>query len=218
MFAGFALTAAAVCSGIAYIWAIYAGAPVLRYLFKPLTTVLILLVALTLPEPVSPLYRILIAAGILFCLAGDVFLMLPGDFFLWGLVGFLIAHLFFIAAYLEQAGGFHVHRFLLILFAIYGVILLYLLWPHVGPLRLPVLIYALVLLCMGWQAGELWWSVRSLSALLALGGALLFLVSDSILALDKFRAPIPHRDLLIMSSYYAALLLIAWSVQRFEQA
>lgn len=216
MFVSFVFTAVAVCSGITYIWATYAGGPALRYLFKPLTTALILLIVLTLPDPVSPLYRMLIGAGVLFSLAGDVFLMSPGDFFLWGLVSFLVAHLFFIAAYLEQA-GFHVHWFLLTLFAIYGVVLLYLLWPHVGALRLPVLIYALVLLSMGWQAGELWWSTRSLSALLALGGALLFLASDSILALDKFRAPIPHRDLWIMSSYYAALILIAWSVQRFEQ-
>ncbi|BAL98729.1 MULTISPECIES: lysoplasmalogenase [Caldilinea] len=216
MLTSFAFSAAAICSGIAYIWAAYAGGPLLRYLFKPLSTALILLTALTLPEPVSHLYRILIAVGLLFSLAGDIFLMLPGDFFLWGLVSFLVAHVFFVAAFLEQT-GLQIHGHLLILFTLYGALLLYLLWPHVGALRLPVLMYALVLLLMGWQASERWWSMRSASTLLAMVGALLFIASDSILALDKFRAPIPHRDLLIMSSYYAALLCIAWSVHHFEQ-
>lgn len=216
MFTSFAFSAAAICSGIAYIWATYTGGPLLRYLFKPLTTALILLTALTLLDPVSHLYRILIGGGLLFSLAGDVFLMLPDDFFLWGLVSFLVAHVFLIAAFFEQI-GLQIHGHLLILFTLYGVLLLYRLWPHVGALRLPVLVYALVLLIMGWQAGERWWTVRSASALLAMVGALLFIASDSILALDKFRAPIPHRDLLIMSSYYAALMCIAWSVHRFEQ-
>jgi uncharacterized membrane protein YhhN len=68
---------------------------------------------------------------------------------------------------------------------------------------------------MGWQAAALWWAVRDTAALLAMAGALLFIASDSILALDKFRASIPQRDLLIMSTYYGALLLIAWSVYSF---
>ena len=46
------------------------------------------------------------------------------------------------------------------------------------------------------------WGVRDTAALLAMIGAILFLASDSILALDKFRSPLPQRDLLIMSTYY----------------
>ncbi len=45
-------------------------------------------------------------------------------------------------------------------------------------------------------------------------GALLFMLSDATLALNKFRAPIPQHDLIIMTTYYGAQLLIAWSVQR----
>lgn len=214
MVASWVLSAAAILSGAIYIWTTYAGAQMQRFVFKPLTTALILGVALALPDAVSPLYRILIVVGILFSLAGDIFLLAPNHWFVWGLVSFLIAHLFFIVSYVERA-GVHVHWHLLTPFAFYGVALLYLLWPYVGNLRLPVLIYALVLLTMGWQATELWWGMRDLAALLAMFGAVLFVVSDSILAFDKFRAPIPHRDALIMSTYYGALLLIAWSVHSF---
>lgn len=214
MLASWILTAVAILSGAVYIWTTYAGTQAQRFLFKPLTTVLILVLVLALPGAVSSLYRTLIVAGIVFSLAGDIFLMLPQNFFVWGLVSFLVAHFFFVAAYVARA-GFQMHWWLLAPFAIYGALLLYMLWPHVGELRLPVLIYALVLLAMGWQATELWWVLRDAAALLALLGAVLFVASDSILALDKFRAPIPHRDVLIMSSYYGALTLIAWSVHQF---
>jgi uncharacterized membrane protein YhhN len=209
-----ALSFAAIISGGVYIWAARAGSPTLRYIFKPLTTVLILALALLLPDAVSPLYRTLIAVGILFSLGGDIFLMLPRDAFVWGLASFLVAHLFYIAAYIARA-GLQLNWLLLAPFVLYVAVLLYLLLPHTGAVRVPVILYAVVLMAMGWQAAALWWAVRDTAALLAMAGALLFIASDSILALDKFRAPIPQRDLLIMSTYYGALLLIAWSVYSF---
>lgn len=214
MFVSLALTAATILSGVTYIWTTYAGTQAQRYLFKPLTTVLILLLALVLPDAISPLYRTLVVLGILFSLAGDIFLMLPVKWFVWGLVSFLVAHLLYVAGYVVR-GGFQLHWAILAVFVLYGAILLTLLWPHVGDLRLPVIIYAAALLMMGWQATEMWWVIRDRAALLAMIGALLFVASDSILALDKFRARIPHRDVLIMSTYYSALLLITWSVHQF---
>jgi uncharacterized membrane protein YhhN len=207
------LTGAAVIFGAAYIWSIDAGTPTQRYLFKPLTTILILGVALTLPDPISTLYRLLVAVGILFSLGGDILLSLPRDAFVFGLVSFLIAHLFFIAAYLSR-GGFGFTPWIFVAYAIVFGALLALLWPHVGALRLPVAVYALVLAVMGWQAAEQWWLLRDGSAFLAMVGAALFMVSDAVLAFNKFRAPTPYRDLTVMTTYYGALLLIAWSVQR----
>lgn len=214
MAVGLALTLAAIISGGVYIWVARAGASTQRYIFKPLTTALILLLALTLPDAASPLYRALVVAGILFSLGGDIFLMLPRDAFLWGLVSFLVAHLFFIGAYAAR-GGWQGNWLLLALFLLYVAALLSLLLPHVGAMRAPVILYALVLMTMGWQATALWATMRDVASALAMAGALLFLASDSMLALDRFRAPIPQRDLLIMSTYYGALLLIAWSVHKF---
>lgn len=210
------LSAAAVLSGAAYIVATY-GAPLwLRYTLKPLTTLLILAIAATCSDPISTFYRTLIVAGIAFSLAGDVFLMLPGNTFVFGLVSFLVAHLFYLAAY-RSVSGFHFTWWLALPYALYGLFMLYLLWPHVGDLRIPVIIYAAVLVIMGWQAAEQWWHVRDTSMLLAMLGGILFILSDTTLALNKFRAPVPHRDLIIMSTYYAAQFLIAWSVYRFPK-
>ena len=167
-----ALTFAAIISGGVYIWAARAGSPTLRYIFKPLTTVLILALALLLPDAVSLLYRVLIALGILFSLGGDIFLMLPRDAFVWGLASFLVAHLFYIAAYIARA-GLQLNWLLLAPFVLYVAVLLYLLLPHTGAVRVPVILYAVVLMAMGWQAAALWWAVRDTAALLAMAGALL---------------------------------------------
>ena len=210
------LAGAAIISGVAYIAATYGGAPWLRYTLKPLTTLLILGLAASFANPVSPLYRTLIIAGIAFSLAGDVFLMLPQNTFVFGLVSFLIAHIFYIFAY-RSVSGFHMTWWLALPYIVYGFFMLYLLWPHVGDLRIPVIIYAAVLMIMGWQAAEQWWHVRDMSMLLAMIGAMLFILSDTTLALNKFRAPVPQRDLIIMSTYYGAQFLIAWSVYRFPR-
>ena len=81
------------------------------------------------------------------------------------------------------------------------------LWSGAG------VVYAAVLMVMGWQAAEMWLTWRDWSTLAAMLGAVLFMLSDSTLALNKFRAPVAQSDTIIMSTYWAAQLLIAWSVR-----
>lgn len=190
----------------------YRGPGPLVYLFKPLTTVLILLVALFTSTPVTPAYQWLVVLGLLFSLAGDVFLMLPRDRFVAGLVSFLIGHLFYIAAFAVQAGGTLALPGLLA-FAAYSVLLLATLLPRTGRLRVPVIAYAVVLSTMGWQASAQWAMHDDMRSLLALAGAVLFILSDSILALDRFVRPFAAAQALLLSTYYLAQWLIALSVQ-----
>lgn len=189
----------------------YRRSPWLHYLCKPLTTVLILLVALLAPAPVTPVYQVLIVAGLVFSLAGDVFLMLPRDRFVAGLVSFLLAHLFYIAAFAVVAGGEPALP-ALALFALYGAGLLGVLLPRVGSLKVPVAIYAAVLSAMGWQAAAQWVAHDDLRTLLGLVGAVLFLLSDSILALDRFVRSFAAAEALLLATYYLAQWLIALSV------
>jgi uncharacterized membrane protein YhhN len=207
------LTLAALAGSLVYITTLRNDGDRLHYTLKPLTTLLIAGIALTIETPLSELYRWLVIAGLLCSLAGDVFLMLPGERnFVPGLVSFLVAHLFYIAAY-RTRGDFGFTWWLALLYVAYAAALLYLLWPHIGSLRIPVVIYAAVLMVMGWQAAELWLTWRDWSALAAMLGAVLFMLSDSTLALDKFRGPIAQRSVIVMSTYWAAQLLIAWSVR-----
>jgi uncharacterized membrane protein YhhN len=198
-------------SAFIHIRAEYRGPRRNVYIFKPLTTSLIILTALLLPDAVPAPYKWLIIAGLLFSLGGDVFLMLPQDRFVFGLVSFLIAHLFYIAAFTRQT-GFQFTPWVLAAYLIYGGVMLYLLWPHLGSMKGPVTVYMAVILVMGWQATERWLTLGGLGALLAAVGAILFVISDSTLALDKFRGQFASARTIVLTTYFAAQWLIALSV------
>ena len=179
--------------------------------FKPLTTVLIILIALN--AGISGSYALAILTALIASLFGDVFLLFESKFIL-GLVSFLIAHIFYIKAFYSGFSGFGLLFFALPLL-LYAVIMLRLLWPGLGRLKLPVLVYISAILLMAYQAAEVYYHSHSLSAIFALVGALLFTFSDSALALNKFRKPFNNAQLIILSSYYLAQWLIALSLYRF---
>jgi uncharacterized membrane protein YhhN len=197
-------------SALANIAADARGRARLVYVFKPLTTGLILLLALTVPAPLSAFYRAAITAGLLFSLAGDVFLMLPRDRFVAGLVSFLVAHLFYSAAFASRASTLPlVPAFLL---GAFGAVLLWCLWPRLGRLRVPVTVYSLVLLAMAWLAVAQWVSGDGMRGGLAAAGGLLFVASDSMLALERFGAKHRYGQAAVLATYFAAQTLIALSV------
>lgn len=196
------------------------GWRVLHWIGKPLATLLLLGLAGSTVRPLSMRYRRRVCAGLLCALLGDVLLMLPGDFFVPGLVAFLCGHVCFIAAWLDDSRfGVRPPAWLACLAA--AAVLVVLLWPRLAPaLRLPVIVYAAVLACMAGQAlGRAAWHAALRDALAAPArraafGGVCFMVSDSLLAWDRFRAPLPLAPLWILGSYYLALWAIARSVAR----
>ena len=127
------LTLLAILSASLHIRAEYYGPQYHIYLFKPLTMVLILLIAIQAGQPDASRYKYAIIAGLICSLAGDVFLMLPSDRFVDGLVSFLIAHLFYIAAFTAGAGFAFSWR--LLPCAIYGIVIFSVLAPHLGKMK-----------------------------------------------------------------------------------
>jgi len=181
-----------------------------EYVFKPLTTCLIIAIALLAADPISPAYRALIVAGLVASLAGDVFLMLPGRF-VPGLLSFLVAQILYTVAFTYESSG-QAPIWYVIPFALYGVVMLRWLWPHLGSLRIPVVIYLAAILIMAYQAANRWLETEQDGTLLALLGAYLFVASDSALAVDRFRGRFRGVDFWVLSTYFAAQLLIALSV------
>ncbi|KAA0071692.1 lysoplasmalogenase [Rhodanobacter sp. T12-5] len=197
-----------------------AGWQWLHWISKPLATALILLLAWRSVPPLSLRYRRWVLAGIACSLLGDILLMLPQDLFVAGLLAFLGGHLCFLVALLGDS-RFSARQPLLLACLAYGAINLYLLWPSIAaPLRLPVIVYVLVLTSMAGQAlvrarqfarrGD----AQARSARRAAVGALLFMLSDSLLAWNRFDGPIPLAALWVLATYYLSLWWIARSVAR----
>jgi uncharacterized membrane protein YhhN len=183
--------------------------PWLAFVFKPLTTVLIVWQAWPRGRQ-QPEQRRWVLTGLLLSLAGDVALLWPREGFLLGLVSFLLAHLAYLRAFTRaQRLAARVGPF--VFYALVAGVILALLWPSVpGGLRLPVLAYVVCLGTMAAQAAVLWRSAPRDAATrrLAVGGAL-FLLSDALLATNRFALPLPAASLWILSSYWAAQFCIA---------
>ncbi len=203
------LTLLAALSAVLHIRAEYRGPRWCVYIFKPLTMGFIVLIAFTGP-PGSGAYRHLVIGGLLFSLAGDVFLMLPSDCFVAGLVAFLVAHLFYIAAFAPVAGALQWWPVLPL--AAYGVGIYRILAPGLGKLKRPVLAYIAVIMVMAWMGWEQWFQAGRTGALMIFAGALLFVVSDTVLALNRFGRGFKAARALNLSTYFAAQWLIAGSV------
>jgi uncharacterized membrane protein YhhN len=134
--------------------------------------------------------------------------------FLLGLGSFLIAHLVYIALFrkykasvLWKLSSPRVWGVLAILIALGSI--LGILWQSLGSMLIPVLVYSLVLSCMGISA-----MLTDLGTPLAGFGGLLFIASDAMIALNRFRSSFPGHEQLIWITYYLAQFLILLGVER----
>lgn len=206
-----AFLAAAALSVALQLRAEYRGPRWQVYLCKPSTTALLLLLAVLSTTAHGARYQQAVVIGLACSLAGDVLLMLPRDRFVAGLASFLLAHVAYIVAF--SAGvPIGTAPALLVPLAAMAALFLWLLWPGLGKLRLPVVLYSATILLMVWQAWGWHWAFDTPGSRLAALGATLFMASDAVLALNRFRRPFPGAQAVIMLTYVAAQALIALSV------
>ena len=163
----------------------------------------------------------LIVLALLFGCTGDIFLMLENEekWFMFGMVGFLIGHIFYVIAFLLSIGG-HLMSFPLwgILLLFPYIIILLLIFPrikdHMGELKIPVYVYMAVILFMHFSA------ILRLAAfdifcpcfLLVWIGSILFILSDSLLAIDNFNDNIEIPPFYTMLTYILGQFLIAQGI------
>src|ERR1700744_911016 len=187
--------------------------PWLNFAFKPLATLCVIAWA-ALGRSDDALVKRWVVIGLVFSLAGDVALLWPLQGFLVGLVAFLLGHVSYLVAltrrvkFLASPPAFGV-------WAIVAASVLASLWAGVPPeLRVPVLVYVCALAAMAAQATSVWLPPpRAPDAarwrIVAIGGAL-FVLSDAILATDKFVGGIPMPTLWNLSIYW----LWQWVMRR----
>ena len=147
-------------------------------------------------------YRRWISLGLIFSLLGDVLLAWPGDLFVFGLGAFLLAHLAYLKAYLSDCRRLALLP-LIVAAAVGAVLLGVLIRQGLGPLLVPVVIYGMAISAMLWRAlARLGSDVPKRSALLAAGGAVAFVFSDSVIGIDRFVAPFHAAPYVIILSYW----------------
>ncbi len=181
----------------------------IHYAFKPLTMVLIISLAwervLSSPSP----YAYLVISGLFFSLFGDIFLMLPKDRIKLGLVAFLGAHLLYLLAF---SRGIEVRSFFVTVPVLAGGAIVYgLIFRSIKGLRLPVLVYILVISLLVWVAVNRFLTFGNTESLLVMAGAILFFFSDAVLAINRFYRKFFLAEILTLGPYFASQLLFALS-------
>jgi uncharacterized membrane protein YhhN len=206
---------AAGCATLAVLsapWALQAAW--MNVVFKPLATALIM--AWAWPRGMGDPARRWVLAGLALSWAGDVALLWQQQGFLPGLVSFLAAHACYLVAFTRGT------RWLAwwpaaVLYGGLAATVLAALWPGIpAGLGGPVAVYVLALATMSAQAASQWQArvgtLRAGAAARAAAGGALFMLSDALLATDRFAAPLPAASLWILASYWLAQGLIASSL------
>ncbi len=187
--------------------------PYLRFFTKPLIMISLLVIYLISLWKFQIKATIPMIVAIIFSLLGDVFLLFKGDIaFMLGLGSFLIAHLGYIVVFIkdqkmtqyEKGPVLRRRPGLIAPFGLYTIILLVLLWSDLGALKIPVVIYSLTIMMMGLTALNRWRYVHLVCIGWVMTGALLFIISDSLIAINKFLIDFPLSGFWIMLTYIVA--------------
>ena len=179
------------------------------YALKPITTILIVLFALFHGyRSEKEIFKVTIF-GLLFCLLGDILLM-KESLFVYGLGSFLIAHILFIISFVKVDGFKNYFKPFIVILILGGGFYIFL-YPFLKELAIPVLIYVLCIMLMAWQGVGLYIWKKKKPFLFIVFGAILFMISDSVIALNKFVYSFELSNLVILSTYWVAIFFLAKS-------
>ncbi len=204
----FIIAALSLAVSVAYLGLLNGVAPTLRTAMKTASVLILSILPLTyVGTPNAPLLGLLLlAAALALSALGDFFLALKDEsrFFVPGLVSFLAAHVVYLVAFLPHAGmpsGMALVVFIAALAA--AALLLVRIAPNLGRLRLPVFAYFAVIMTMVAAALAIKEASWELGA-----GAIVFALSDSLIAVRKFAAPFPFVNEAVWITYVAAQFMI----------
>ncbi|MHA1306883.1 MAG: lysoplasmalogenase [Candidatus Heimdallarchaeota archaeon] len=159
-----------------------------------------------------------IFVGLLFGLAGDLLLINRPDpeeqklLFMLGLVSFLLGHIFYVVAFIWSVTAPYTYTLwtlgIAIPIIIYGVLIGIKILPNAEEMKIPVLVYILIIFSMGIIATMLYGEMSTIGYIMLLVGVLLFIISDTINAWYKFIKEFQYERLLVMSTYLVSQFFI----------
>lgn len=190
---------------------IYFDQPQLRWFTKPLLMPLLMMGFYVSSAQRNTRAFLLIVAALFLSWGGDVLLQVEG-MFMPGLVSFLLAHIFYIIYFIKtgkETKGLVQQKPAIALFVlIYILIFLWLLFPYLDALKIPVTVYGITISSMLLLALNTKHKLQDKTASLFMFGAVLFVISDSVLAVNLFAYKHLVLSLVVMITYAAAQNLI----------
>ena len=202
------------------LYAVYSGNETIRYASKTLLMPMLVARFVTDTKSSALSLKKWVILALVFSWMGDILLMfesLNSNYFIFGLIAFLIAHVFYIVLFdqIRVKEKFKQSLLPLLPIAIYYFLLISLLQPNLGGMQKPVSIYGLVISVMLSFAADLWRLRDKTVSFLIIFGALLFITSDSLLAINKFHKQFEYAGIAVMLTYGIAQLLITLGAARY---
>ena len=187
----------------------------LHYAAKPLILISLIFFFFIKGAHLKRKTKLIMVFALMFSLLGDILLMFvdtSANFFLSGLIAFLLAHIMYINVFIAKRENEKPSLIILVFLLLYALGLFYLLKDGLGDMTVPVIVYMVTILSMAMVAWLRRHSVSKLSHKLVFIGALFFIISDSVIALDKFYQSVPFSRIIIMSTYALAQYLIVLGI------
>jgi uncharacterized membrane protein YhhN len=208
------LTLFFVANGIATILFGEMGLSLGAFITKVMIIPILLIIFFANLNPLNEKLHLMMAAGLVFSWFGDILLEFTGrneNMFLFGLASFMVAQLIYMYLFFATPGKNSIasnRKLLLIPPVAAAALLISFLYSDLGTMRLPVILYALAIMAMVTGAINRIEKVNRESFYLVLSGAVLFLISDSTIAINKFSYKFELSSIAVMSTYIMAQYLI----------
>ncbi|MDP2042784.1 MAG: lysoplasmalogenase [Algoriphagus sp.] len=195
----------------------------LRFFSKPLILLGLIIYFFQITRPIAATFLTKsILSALIFSWIGDILLLWP-HLFIYGLGAFLMAQVCYIIGFkLAQSGSNRLDQvnFIKIFFFNLPIYLaaaftFYLINPNLGSMKIPVIIYIIVIVSMVATARERFKKCNSASFWQVFIGAVFFFISDGAIAISRFFFDFPESGIIIMGTYVVAQLLIVMGIRSF---
>ncbi len=196
-------------SGWLFVDASYRGPRWQRWLFKPITLLLLLLLAWQ--APVLNVYSYLILLGLAATMVADGLLLLPEERFLYAIGAFFLSHLLYTLSFASQMTLTFFWPLPLVLIVI-GAVLLAVIWSRLAEMRWAVSTYIAMTLLMVWLAGEQYFARSTDLAFSLLCGTFLLLIGNVVWLTSRYRFKFRAADAIVAACYFGGHFLIVRSL------
>jgi uncharacterized membrane protein YhhN len=197
---------------IVYLTLIAMGQETITWYLKPILLLPLIFAVFNNNNAAKDYY---LKAALLFSWIGDIILMFvfkSENYFIFGLVSFLLAHICYILLFRKDIVSKpkinNPNPLIYTLIGAFWLLMMYVLYPKLGEMKIPVTVYSLVICTMltfAYYGSSVW---KKPAANFILVGATFFVLSDGILAFNKFYQPLPFASFLIMCTYLIAQFYI----------